>query len=220
MYTLQADGSLVFQIGAHATLALQPYGLVYGVRQRPVSVVSRENGVSWVVEGGETIELDISSDGDDLRLMFHGKPGPMQIGLEFPLQSSGPWYGMGERVIQGWPLEQTGAVSSPFIPYDHSPDGTLNIGTPLWVGAAGVALLIEEDTGPLHVHLTAGLSSTLQIVQQAPPVPFGAGLTGEYSRPFARLPLRLIRAASVTQANQRAIELLGHPAAAPPAWPG
>jgi alpha-glucosidase (family GH31 glycosyl hydrolase) len=79
-----------------------------------------------------------------------------------------------------------------------------------------VARLIEEDTGPLHVHLTAGLSSTLQIVQQAPPVPFGAGLAGEYVRPFARLPLRLIRAANVTAANQRAIELLGHPSVAPP----
>ncbi|HYF62940.1 MAG TPA: glycoside hydrolase family 31 protein [Herpetosiphonaceae bacterium] len=216
MYTLQADGSLVFHIGPRATLALQPYGLTYGVRQRPASVVSRENGVSWIVEGGQAIELDIGDDGADLLLMFHGKPGAMQIGVDIPLQSSGPWYGMGERVIQGWPLEQTGAVSSPFIPYDHAHDGTLNIGTPLWVGAAGVALLIEEDTGPLHVRLTPGPDSVLSLVQQAPPVPFGAGLDGEYERPTARLALRLIKAADIRAAAERAIALLGHPQAAPP----
>ena len=216
MYTLHPDHSLHLLVNERTNLTLRPFALAYGVRLDPLGVTTDGDRIIWTLPNELTIELEIASREHGFGLMFHGKPPLTQIGVEIPLADAGPWYGMGERVIQGWPLEQTGAISQPFIPFDHAPDGTLNIGTPLWIGAAGVALLVENDTGRLDATLDADPNGMLQLVQHAPPVSFGAGLDGAFERPTARLPLRILLGSDVHNVTQRAIAVLGHPTSAPP----
>lgn len=216
LYRLAPDGTLIISNNNRQLLKLKPFVGLYGMRFTAISGQTQGTILAWKLANNQTLTASLSLLDDGYRLMFHGKPAPLHIGVAVALRPGGPWYGMGERFVQGWPLETTGVIAQPFIPYDHAGDGRLNIGTPVWLGAAGLALFVEQDTGPLDVHMDADPQGTLYLTSFAPAVSTGSGLDGAFTLPEARLGLRMIIADDLPQATQQTIHILGHPASSPP----
>jgi alpha-glucosidase (family GH31 glycosyl hydrolase) len=73
----------------------------------------------------------------------------------FDLASAGHWYGQGELIHQGWPLEQMSLWEAPFLTWDNGPTGLGNIQTPAWITSTGLALLVEPPVGTLHMGFNA-----------------------------------------------------------------
>ncbi len=73
----------------------------------------------------------------------------------FDLASGVHWYGQGELIHQGWPLETVSLWEAPFLTWDNGPTGLGDIQTPAWITATGVAILVEEATDALQVGLNA-----------------------------------------------------------------
>ena len=164
-------------------------------------------------------ELAAQSTPDGFQMTWSAsRPGPTvnpAIGLAFSLATGGSWYGMGERTIQGWPLDEYSVLSEPFGPADSVRDGTLNICTPLWLNAAGAGLWVENDTGELGVTLNRDGDRLLRIVQHAPEIPSGI-IEGKVELAAPRLPLRILIGEHLPAVQRLAIEHLGRPAIAPP----
>ncbi|XSG74708.1 TIM-barrel domain-containing protein [Herpetosiphon llansteffanensis] len=216
-YTLESTGLLVFQRDDEEVLTIQPYLAQYGSQFAAMGVQTQPDTVQYTSFDSQTFELNLETTATGYRLVFHVKHQVAQIGLAIGIQPAGSWYGMGERVIQSWPLNLAGVQSQPFITYDHADDGTLNIVTPVWIGANGVAFMVAEDTGPLHVTIDSDPAGVIRLLQFPSPTPFGAGLDGsEIHYAGTRLVLDLVIAENVSLAAQQIIQKLGHPTAAPP----
>ncbi|WP_110517735.1 TIM-barrel domain-containing protein [Herpetosiphon llansteffanensis] len=216
-YTLESTGLLVFQRDDEEVLTIQPYLAQYGSQFAAMGVQTQPDTVQYTSFDNQTFELNLETTATGYRLVFHVKHQVAQIGLAIGIQPAGSWYGMGERVIQSWPLNLAGVQSQPLITYDHADDGTLNIVTPVWIGANGVAFMVAEDTGPLHVTIDSDPAGVIRLLQFPSPTPFGAGLDGsEIHYAGTRLVLDLVIAENVSLAAQHIIQKLGHPTAAPP----
>ena len=189
MLEIAADGTCTISRSAVLVLCLQrAFVEFYGVSFQVRSVCEARTEGSTLHVRFETgrpelpVTLEASAEADGFRLVWSAPPTASRVGVAFSLAQGGPWYGMGERLVQSWPLSQLGSVSEPFAPIDHGRDGTLSIGTPLWLNRAGAGVLVEEDTGELgqldavgriavnlvraHVHegrLRAGLPGGLEI---------------------------------------------------------
>ncbi len=218
MWSIEADGRIVIERNGQPLLIGQPFIAAYGVQLRAVSArQTAPNQWECTTLVGAVFSLTLAPSPSGGTLMFHVKPPLPQIGVRWQLQPGGPWYGLGERVIQGWPLESTGVRSLPLQSYDHSLDGTLNICTPLLIAASGVALLVSEDHGKLDVELpTQDPTGAITLTSHAPPIPFGAGFTEAVEPNPAQLTLQVIVAEDVRAATIAAIAQLGHPRQHPP----
>ncbi len=162
------------------------------------------------------LRLVIESTPSGFRLSWSGPPRLPALRVEWRLDPGRPWYGMGERVIQHWPLDSGTVLSDPFEPTDHGRDGTLNIVTPFWLNAAGAALLLEEGDGELAVTMNRDGDGLLRItVREAAPPPT-LGFDERYAAPGPELVGHVILAAHAPAAFASALPLLGRPTAAPP----
>ena len=219
MWKIEADGSLLLLRDQQTMLRLRPFISSYGVKSFAHSV-QQLHDQRWEYHTAEGIafwcDIQTIAEHTESCLMFHVKPPVPHIGIEWTLDPGGPWYGMGERVIQSWPLEQAGAHAAPFQSVDHGLDGNLNIVTPLWLGAAGIALLVEEDTGRLDISIDADPQGRATLLQHAPPTAFGTGIDGPAAMSSACLKLRVFCAPALPEATQLALRVLGLPQATPP----
>ncbi len=219
---LEADGHLAVWRGDLTVVALERLFIeTYGVRF-PVKTATavRDDGLKC----GCTFEtpwkdlqlaFEATAEPDGFRLVWSIPRLAGSVGVAFSLVQGGPWYGMGERLIQGWPLSQLSAISDPFGPADFAADGTLNICAPVWLNRAGVGLLIEEDTGELAVAVNRDGDGQLVIIQRAPEAqPFMMGRPRE--QPPIRLVLRVIVGDDIRAAHRRLLHHVGRPTAAPP----
>lgn len=152
---------------------------------------------------------------DGFRLTWSATPPAPAVGLVFARIPGHHWYGMGERVVQPWPLDAASVVSDPFIPADHCRDGTLDIGTPLWLCSSGAALLVEEDAGELAVAINRDGNGMFQLVRRAPERPFGPDETAVAFTP-PQLTLHVLIDDHLPAVQGRALRHLGHPTSAPP----
>ena len=159
-----------------------------------------------------TLEASVESDG--FRVVWSAPPPATTVGILVRLADGGPWYGMGERVIQGWPLEQYSVISEPFAPMDHGRDGTRNLAAPLWLNAAGVGLLVAEDTGDLAVRMNVDGDGVLRITQQSGQR-LAANMEDVVAPVAPHLVLRLLVAETLPAAHRLALAHLGHPTTAP-----
>jgi hypothetical protein len=219
---IAADGTCTISRRAGLVLCLQrAFVEFYGVSFQVRSVCeARAEGSTLHVrfETGRPellVSLEASAEADGFRLVWSAPPTASRVGVAFSLAQGGPWYGMGERVVQSWPLSQLGGVSEPFAPIDHGRDGTLSIGTPLWMNRAGAGLLVEKDTGELAAFVNRDSDGYLRIAQRARErVPM---TIDEVVQPLPpHLPLRVLLADSLPSVQRLALDHLGKPAAAPP----
>jgi alpha-glucosidase (family GH31 glycosyl hydrolase) len=219
---LDADGTCTVRRGTAVVLCLQRafiefYGVSFSVRGvRDIRLDGSTLHACFETGRSELVlTLEARADADGFRLDWSAPSFASRVGLEFSLALGGPWYGMGERVVQSWPLSQLGGVSEPFAPIDHGRDGTLSIGTPLWLNRAGAGLLVEEDTGELAVLVNADRDGFLRIAQRARErIPMTIDELVESQPP--RLALRVLLADSLPAVQRRAVDHLGKPATAPP----
>jgi myogenesis-regulating glycosidase len=216
------DGTCTITRGAALVLGPQrAFAEFYGVSFQVRSVCETRAEGSALHVRFETarpelpVTLEASAEADGFRLVWSAPPTASRVGVAFSLAHGGPWYGMGERVVQSWPLSQLGGVSEPFAPIDHGRDGTLSIGTPLWMNRAGAGVLVEEDTGELAAYVNRDSDNNLRIAQRAlERVPM---TIDEVVEPLApHLPLRVLLADSLPAVQRLALDHLGKPAAAPP----
>ncbi len=160
------------------------------------------------------LELEVTPTG--FRLLWSGPPHLPALRVEWQLEPGRPWYGMGERVIQHWPLDAQPVVSDPFEPIDHGRDGTLNIATPFWLNAAGAALLLDDPDGELAVSMDQAGDGLLRITAREAPPPPNLGFDERYAAPGPRLVSNIFLADNAPAAFHAALPLLGRPTAAPP----
>lgn len=197
------------------------FGLSYAVESPTTSIARADARDDALVAQFRTtqpelvITLEAEPTDTGFRLLWSAPTVTQALGLNWSLAQR-PWYGQGERVVQTWPLDRLPVLSEPFMPYDHAPDGTLNIGTPLWINALGGALLAEEAPGDLHVTLDRGGDGLLRIVARAPEAPFGGGIDAPVELQAPRLAINVLLADDVPGAFGLALRLLGHPTVAPP----
>lgn len=163
-----------------------------------------------------TLRAEIESTPTGFRLVWSGPPHLHAVRVEWQLDPGRPWYGMGERVFQHWPLDSAPVVSDPFEPIDHSRDGTLNIATPFWLNAAGAAILLEEGDGELAVTMDRAGDGLLRITSREAPPPPNLGFDERYAAPGPRLASHVILAANAPAVFYASLPLLGRPTAAPP----
>src|SRR5712692_1649240 len=216
---LAADGTCTVSRSETPVLRLQQpfvefYGVTFEVRAMLDARVDHSRLEATFDTGRPELRLtlQVSAEADGFRLVWTAPPAASRVGLACRPARGGSWYGMGERVVQSWPLSQLGGVSDPFAPIDHGRDGTLSIGTPLWLTQAG-GLLVDDDTGELAV-LVSG-DGRLQIAQRARErVPMTLDEVVEPRPP--RLPLRVLLAGGLPAVHRLAMGHLGKPATAPP----
>ncbi len=162
------------------------------------------------------LRLTIETTPIGFRLSWSGPPHLPALRVEWQLEPGRPWYGMGERVFQHWPLDRGVVISDPFEPIDHGRDGTLNIATPFWVNAAGAAIWLEEGDGELAVTMNRDGDGLLRITAREAPPPPTLGFDERYAAPGPALVAQVILAANAPAAFYTALPLLGRPSAAPP----
>lgn len=219
---LEQDGALAITRGDEPILALRRAFIDIFGTTLPVLAIAEahvENETLLVrFDTGRrdlAIALAVSATPEGFQMAWSAPPPAPTVGLAFSLSTGGPWYGLGERVIQGWPLDEYSIVSEPFGPADFVRDGTLNICTPLWLNAAGAGLWVEEDTGELGVTLNRDSDGLLRIVQRAPEVPPDI-LEGPVELPTPRLPLRVLIGEHLPVVQRLALDHVGRPSVAPP----
>jgi hypothetical protein len=198
------------------------FGLDYGVEFSATSLIGVEqHSDGFVIQFGTTrpglvLTLEVEQTDTGFRLSWSA-PAPLKaLGTNWSLRPQGPWYGQGERVIQTWPLDRLQVISEPLMPFDHAPDGTLNIATPLWFNASGAGILVEEGAGELYATLGRGNDGLLRIIARAPEAPFALGLDVPVILQNPKLTLDVLLADSVPEAFTLALRFLGHPTSAPP----
>ncbi|MGC8950807.1 glycoside hydrolase family 31 protein [Chloroflexus sp.] len=163
-----------------------------------------------------TLRLTLEVTPTGFRLTWSGPPRLHAVRIEWQLDPGRPWYGMGERVFQHWPLDAAPVISDPFEPVDHGHDGTLNIATPFWLNAAGAALLLEENDGELAVTMDRAGDGLLRITAREAPPPPTLGFDERYAAPGPQLAVHVVLADNAPAAFSAALPLLGRPSAAPP----
>lgn len=227
-FVVEETGTISFMHGQRCVLqttSVPAFGEMYGVNlaitAREVSPQTGAIRINYTVPAGLTshptsLTLEAQPTEFGFRVTISAPPPVLRAGINFDLQSAGAWYGLGERLIQGWPLEQAGVVSDPFLPYDFARDGTLNLTTPLFLAQSGVGLLLDETPGNFFVNLNRNNSGVLQLGIAAPEPPPGADLDTVIERHGPHLVLNVLLAADITQATGQAIKLLGYPTVAPP----
>ncbi|MCW5850770.1 MAG: glycoside hydrolase [Anaerolineae bacterium] len=220
--SIEPDGGLTVTRDGKPVLSLSnAFVDVYGATIRTTSLAQHRIEGQTLHATFETeakawrISLEAQAEHDGFHLVWSATAQAPSISLTARLEVGGPWYGMGERVIQGWPLEQFSVISQPLAPQDNVRDGTLNICTPLWLNAAGIGLLVDQDTGALDARLNVDGDGRLRLVQWArqplpdnlddivPPVP-------------PRLSLRILVGDHIPAAHRLALAYLGRPTTAPP----
>ncbi len=219
---LEADGAFVVRRGEEAALALERVFIeTYGARF-PVL------GATLVHADGPQCEYSLTTNSKNFRLAFEATvepdgfllvwsvpPAAGSVGVAFSLAQGGPWYGMGERLIQGWPLSHMSAASDPFGPADFAADGTLDISSPIWLNRAGVVLLVEEDNGEVAVYVNRDGDGQLTIIQRAPEAQHIMLGQPREQLPI-RLVLRVIVGDDIRASHRQMLSYAGRPAAAPP----
>ncbi len=204
---------------------LQGYGAVahaYGV-DFPITGVASANvtlhhaRIHYTTTRPEiTLRAEIEATPTGFRLVWSGPPHLHAVRVEWQLDPGRPWYGMGERIFQHWPLDRAPVVSDPFEPIDHGRDGTLNIATPFWLNAAGTAILLEESDGELAVTMDRAGDGLLRITSREAPPPPNLGFDERYAAPGPSLASHVILSANAPAAFYASLPLLGRPTAAPP----
>ncbi len=221
-----ADGRIEIERDGRVVLTTAPspmWGEVYGVELGAVGLVSTdERGDSLTLRYATSsdlsqLTLEVEAAETGFRLILAGPATLPTVGLRLMLQPGGPWYGLGERVVQTWPLDVAQVISQPLMPYDHADDGTLNICTPLLLGAAGVGLLVEETGGTLGLTINRSGDGQIRLAVRAPEIPFGAEFDAIVERPRPRLAVDILLAPDIPAAFAQALRFLGHPTSAPPA---
>jgi len=224
---IEDDGRLVFERGGRAVLQSGPvatFVLLHGVEfaaQGPPRVEWHGDGLTatyTVADPRFAVTLRAAPTAGGFRLDW-AAPVTVNVpalGVVWRLDPGGPWYGLGERVTQTWPLDRLAVVSDPLGPYDYAPDGTLNIATPLWLNAAGAAILAQEESGELATTLDRGGDRLLHIVARTPETPVGLDLDAPPEDRGPTLALEILLAGDAPGAHALAVGLLGHPTGAPP----
>jgi hypothetical protein len=166
---------------------------------------------------GLPIRVEARAEADGFSVAWTAPPVMSALGLALDLAPGGPWYGMGERLIQTWPLTALNARSDPYAPIDTGRDGSLNLATPLWLSRAGVGLLLDEDPGELAVTVNQPNPDELIILRRSPARLPAIELAAVQRLP-ARLTARLLLAAEphTAAAQHLAVARLGRPSTAPP----
>lgn len=198
---------------------------IYGVNF-PLTVpkVSHQAGsllISYTIQATlithpTTLTIEVRPTEVGFRLMISAPLPVKRVGFNFNLKSAGSWYGLGERVIQGWPLESAGVISDPYLPHDHGRDGTLNLASPLFLTQSGVGILLEEAPGDFFVDLNPGSDGVLELGIAAPESRLGADLDTSIKPQGPSLVLNVVLATDTTQATRQSLKLLGHPVVPPP----
>lgn len=222
---LEDNGRLRFERSARTILqsgSFPAFSLNYGVEISVTSIHSVEQRgdglhVQFATTDPQvTLTLEAEPAETGFRLLWSAPVLTQALGINWHLRPQGPWYGQGERVIQTWPLDRQQVLSEPFMPYDHAPDGTLNIGTPLWLNASGAGVLVEEGLGELQATLGRSDDGLLRIVARAPEAPFGGGIDAPIDLQGPKLAIDVLLADSLPDAFALALRFLGHPTSAPP----
>jgi hypothetical protein len=223
--SLYADGGFRVRRGKDGPAVLvqdRAFIEIYGVAFPALSLASvqpSEGGLRAVFETGWKhlpITLDATATSDGFRLVWSAPSDASSVGVAMVLPEGGPWYGMGERIVQSWPLSKLGALSEPFGPVDHGRDGTLSISTPLWLNRAGGGLLVTEDTGQLDIAMHRDGDDCLRLVQRRPEQQ-PMNLDEQLEKLSPRLSVMLLVAPTLPAAYQLAVGHLGQPSSRPPA---
>jgi alpha-glucosidase (family GH31 glycosyl hydrolase) len=219
---VESDGTFVVRRGEQTVAALlRVFIETYSVRFPVISVGATLNDGRKCECAFETnwksirVAFEATAEADGFRLVWSIPHTAGSVGVAFSLAQGGPWYGMGERLIQGWPLSKLSVSSDPFGPADFVADGTLNISTPIWLNRAGVGLLVEADTGELAVTLNRHGNEHLTIIQRAPEAPPVVLGQPREQLPI-RLALRVIVKDDIRATHQQLLNYVGRPATAPP----
>ncbi len=217
-------GRLRFERNARVILESAPspaFGLAYGVEWATTTIATiaeRNDSVQveyFTPQPDLRLSLEVEATDTGFRLLWSAPAALPAMGVAWSLQPQGPWYGMGERVIQTWPLDRAPIESQLFMPYDHAPDGTLNIGTPLWYNASGAALLVEQGACELGVTLGRGNDGLLRILARVPEMPW-SGFDTPVAPPPLRVAISVLLADNIPAAFHLALRLLGSPSSTPP----
>lgn len=213
----ERNGRAVLQSGACLAFVQ-----VYGVEIKVTSVLDAQQEEA-------RLRLRFATARPEWEVLFEAVPTPSgfrltwsaslaapTIGIAWALRPHGPWYGQGERVIQTWPLDRTSHVSDPFMPYDNSPDGTLDIASPVWFNARGAGMVLDEPAGELAVTLGRDDDGLLRLIARAPEAPWQADFGAPAERLPAQLSVDVLLADTLPDVFTRALRLIGHPTSAPP----
>ncbi|MDW8403818.1 glycoside hydrolase family 31 protein [Chloroflexus sp.] len=223
--TVLIDGAgrmAFFQAGREVLRGLGAVAHAYGTDFRITGVASadvteRQARIHYTTTRPEiTLRAEIEATPTGFRFEWAGPPYLHAVRVEWQLDPGRPWYGMGERIFQHWPLDRAPVISDPFEPIDHGRDGTLNIVTPFWLNAAGAALWLEESDGELAVTMDRAGDGLLRITSREAPPPPNLGFDERYAAPGPHLAGHVILAADAPAAFYAALPLLGRPTAAPP----
>ncbi len=171
-------------------------------------------------QNSELVTLTVTATGGGFRLVLAAPPGAEAVGLAWLRDPGTPWYGGGERIVQDWPLDSNPVSAAPFVTYDYSPDGTLNIATPLWFGAGtcgGAVGVLAAGNGELEMGLNRGGDGLLRLGSRPPPLRVVPAIGQTLVREGPCLTLDLFLAEDVAGAFRAALVEIGHPVAAPPA---
>lgn len=212
----ERNGRLVLQSAQTPAFALA-YGVEWSATL-PAQVTHAAHGLRIeydTSQPGLRLALEVETLDAGFRLIWTAPAWLPVLGVRWLLEPQGPWYGMGERVIQPWPLDRLPVEAQPFMPYDHAADGTLNIGTPLWYNAGGAAILVEEGACDLAVTLNRGQDGLLRILARMPEASF-SGFDQLRDVGELRMALSIVLADDLPQAFRRLLPMLGLPGAAPP----
>jgi alpha-glucosidase (family GH31 glycosyl hydrolase) len=216
------NGTLVVARGDEVVLKLtRVFVEYYGVRFPTLRVVAMQRddtslrATLHTARPGLSITFQACAKADGFQLEWSAPPTIHGVGVNISKLPGEFWYGMGERIIQTFPLSTMPARSDPFDPMDHANDGTLNIVTPLWLNRAGAGVFVTDDTGELAIALKERDDEWLEILQRAPEPP-PSTLYEPPPPAIARLPLRVLLGENIRAAHQLALTHLGRPKTAPP----
>jgi myogenesis-regulating glycosidase len=224
---IEDDGRIVFEREGRVALQSAPvatFTLLHGVEfpaQGPPRVERRGDGLAAtyaVADPRFVVTLRAAPTVGGFRLDWAAPvtANVPALGVVWRLDPGGPWYGLGERAMQAWPLDRLPVVSDPLGPYDYAPDGTLNITTPLWLNAAGAAILAQEEPIELATTLDRGGDRLLRIVARVPEAAVGLDLDAPPEERGPTLALEILLADDAPGAHALAVALLGRPTSAPP----
>lgn len=216
-FRIERAGRLVAQSGR-----VPIWATVYGMDITPTSIVVTERPQTLCVayhtaSPDVVLDLEVEATATGFRLLASA-PAPLPVvGLGWALAPGVAWYGLGERVIQSWPLDALPLSMQSFMPTDHGADGALNIASPLLFAATGVALLLEEAAGEIGVSLNHHDDGLLRWTVRAADPPFDPDFDAPLQRQGPRLALDVLLADDIPSVHALLRQFIGHPTMAPPA---
>lgn len=174
--------------------------------------------------------LRLTEEENGFRAEWVGNPG-IVLEEHFSLASGGQWFGGGELVRQGYPLETMQWEIAPYQTWDNGPTGLGGVLHPVWYASSGISIAVEPDchfsvgfnaprTPPPDRLWQMGINMDVPMSLPLPDTGDGDGLFRLRVEPQAgegaRLAYTIHSHPTPVAAQQAFLESLPHPASPPP----